>query len=80
MSFMTDIATLRERARAKMSEGPITDAYGADRTHNRAFDNEQQHHAGARRAKRAKHGDVSTSFDDDEDQHRRDVERGDCDD
>ena len=32
MSFMTDIATLRERARAKMSEGPITDAYGADRT------------------------------------------------
>jgi bacterioferritin len=31
MSFMTDIATLRERARAKMSEGPITDAYGADR-------------------------------------------------
>jgi bacterioferritin len=32
MSFMTDIATLRERARAKISEGPITDAYGADRT------------------------------------------------
>jgi bacterioferritin len=32
MTFMTDIATLRERARAKMSEGPITDAYGADRT------------------------------------------------
>jgi bacterioferritin len=32
MSFMTDIATLRERARAMMSEGPITDAYGADRS------------------------------------------------
>jgi bacterioferritin len=32
MSFLTDITTLRERARAKMSEGPITDAYGADRT------------------------------------------------
>jgi bacterioferritin len=32
MSFMTDIATLRERARARMSEGPITDAYGADRS------------------------------------------------
>jgi bacterioferritin len=30
MSFLTDIATLRERARAKMSEGPITAAYGAD--------------------------------------------------
>jgi bacterioferritin len=32
MSFMTDIATLRERARAMINEGPITDAYGADRT------------------------------------------------
>ena len=32
MSFLTDITTLRERARAKMSEGPITAAYGADRT------------------------------------------------
>jgi bacterioferritin len=31
MSFQTDIATLRERARAKINEGPITDAYGADR-------------------------------------------------
>src|SRR5688572_24164882 len=30
-SFLTDIKTLRERARAKMDEGPITDAYGADR-------------------------------------------------
>jgi bacterioferritin len=29
-SFLTDITTLRERARAKMAEGPITDAYGAD--------------------------------------------------
>lgn len=29
-SFLTDIKTLRERARAKMDEGPITDAYGAD--------------------------------------------------
>src|SRR4030095_1369704 len=32
MSFLTDISTLRERAREKMSEGPITAAYGADRT------------------------------------------------
>jgi bacterioferritin len=31
-SFLTDITTIRERARAKMDEGPITDAYGADRT------------------------------------------------
>jgi bacterioferritin len=31
MSYLTDITTLRERARARMSEGPITDAYGADR-------------------------------------------------
>ena len=30
-SFLTDINTIRERARAKMDEGPITDAYGADR-------------------------------------------------
>jgi len=30
-SFLTDITTIRERARAKMDEGPITDAYGADR-------------------------------------------------
>ena len=29
---MTDITTLRERARSKMDEGPITAAYGADRT------------------------------------------------
>src|SRR4051794_14753340 len=29
--FLTDIATLRERARAKIDEGPITDAYTADR-------------------------------------------------
>ncbi|HYZ99858.1 MAG TPA: ferritin-like domain-containing protein [Acidimicrobiales bacterium] len=29
--FLTDITTLRERARAKMDEGPITAAYGADR-------------------------------------------------
>lgn len=29
--FLTDIKTLRERARAKMEEGPITASYGADR-------------------------------------------------
>jgi len=29
-SFLTDIKTLRERARAKMDEGPITAAYGAN--------------------------------------------------
>ena len=29
--FLTDIKTLRERARAKIEQGPITDAYGADR-------------------------------------------------
>ena len=29
--FLTDIQTIRERARAKMDEGPITAAYGADR-------------------------------------------------
>jgi bacterioferritin len=28
--FLTDIKTIRERARAQMSMGPITDAYGAD--------------------------------------------------
>ncbi len=29
--FLTDIQTLRERARAGIEQGPITDAYGADR-------------------------------------------------
>src|SRR3954447_2143672 len=29
--FLTDITTLRERARAKIEEGPITSAYTADR-------------------------------------------------
>jgi bacterioferritin len=29
--FLTDIKTLRERARQKIEEGPITGAYGADR-------------------------------------------------
>ena len=29
--FLTDVQTLRERARAKIEEGAITDAYGADR-------------------------------------------------
>jgi bacterioferritin len=29
--FLTDITTLRERARQKIEEGPITEAYGADR-------------------------------------------------
>lgn len=29
--FLTDIQTLRERARAKIEEGPITESYGADR-------------------------------------------------
>lgn len=29
--FLTDITTLRERARDKMEEGPITSSYGADR-------------------------------------------------
>src|SRR3954470_5157609 len=29
--FLTDVKTLRERARAKMDEGPVTAAYGADR-------------------------------------------------
>lgn len=28
--FLTDVTTLRERARAQIDEGPITDAYGAD--------------------------------------------------
>lgn len=30
-AFLTDIKTLRERARAKIEQGPITEAYGADR-------------------------------------------------
>ena len=29
--FLTDIQTLRERARAQMEQGPITSSYGADR-------------------------------------------------
>ena len=29
--FLTDIKTLRERARANIEQGPVTDAYGADR-------------------------------------------------
>ena len=29
--FLTDITTLRERARAQVEKGPITEAYGADR-------------------------------------------------
>ena len=29
--FLTDVKTLRERARAQMNDGPITEAYGADR-------------------------------------------------
>ena len=29
--FLTDITTLRERARAQIEEGPITSGYGADR-------------------------------------------------
>lgn len=29
--FLTDIATLREQARAEIEKGPITSAYGADR-------------------------------------------------
>ncbi len=29
--FLTDIHTLRQRARAQMEKGPITEAYGADR-------------------------------------------------
>jgi bacterioferritin len=29
--FLTDIKTLRKRARQKIEEGPITEAYGADR-------------------------------------------------
>ncbi|MEJ7584717.1 MAG: ferritin-like domain-containing protein [Acidimicrobiales bacterium] len=28
--FLTDVKTLRERARAKMDQGPVTEAYGAD--------------------------------------------------
>ena len=30
--FLTDIETLRSRARAEIEKGPITEAYGADRT------------------------------------------------
>jgi bacterioferritin len=29
--FLTDVKTLRERARANIEKGPVTDAYGADR-------------------------------------------------
>ena len=29
--FLTDVETLRRRAREKMDEGPVTDTYGADR-------------------------------------------------
>src|SRR3954470_3287181 len=29
--FLTDVKTLRERARANIELGPVTDAYGADR-------------------------------------------------
>ena len=29
--FLTDVATLREQARAHMGRGSVTDAYGADR-------------------------------------------------
>ena len=29
--FLTDVQTLRARAREKMDEGPVTEAYGADR-------------------------------------------------
>ena len=29
--FLTDVVTLRERARAEIEKGPITEAYGADR-------------------------------------------------
>lgn len=28
--FLTDVSTLRERARVQMDKGPVTDAYGAD--------------------------------------------------
>lgn len=31
MEFLTDITTLRERARQQIEQGPITEAYGADR-------------------------------------------------
>jgi bacterioferritin len=31
IEFLTDVATLRERARAEIAKGPITAAYGADR-------------------------------------------------
>jgi bacterioferritin len=28
--FLTDVKTLRERARENIEKGPVTDAYGAD--------------------------------------------------
>ena len=28
--FLTDVQTLRERARTNIKKGPVTDAYGAD--------------------------------------------------
>lgn len=31
MGFLTDVKTLRERARQQIEQGPITEAYGADR-------------------------------------------------
>lgn len=31
MGFLTDVQTLRERARQQIEQGPITEAYGADR-------------------------------------------------
>lgn len=31
MGFLTDVKTLRERARQQIEQGPVTDAYGADR-------------------------------------------------
>lgn len=31
MSFLSDVKTLRERAREQIEQGPITEAYGADR-------------------------------------------------
>ncbi len=31
VDFLTDVKTLRERARQQIEQGPVTDAYGADR-------------------------------------------------
>ena len=31
VGFLTDVKTLRERARQQIEQGPVTDAYGADR-------------------------------------------------